>query len=109
MPPASSSPPPAISGPAHGVGEASGQVTDNCAGAGATPSDATRTLIPAGSWSGAISRSSCWNSSIQRSEPIGSSSTGSASASASPAGSSAGTDGATAVVTTSSPSRVTCT
>ena len=62
---------PTMSGPAHGVELAIGQETVTLGGRGVVPSVATSTLISSGSWSGAIRRSSCWNSSSHRSEPIG--------------------------------------
>ncbi len=74
-----------MSGPAHGVLPAIGHDTETSLGAAAVPSVATRTLISSGSCSGAIRRSSCWNSSSHRSDPIGlRASTGAASAAASP-------------------------
>ena len=64
-------PPATMSGPAHGVALAIGHETLTWDGAAASPSVATRTLMSSGSCSGAIRRSSCWNSSSHRSEPIG--------------------------------------
>src|SRR6185437_2745115 len=70
-PPAMRMAPPTMSGPAHGVEVWRGHEIEIVLGAGFAPSVATRTLVPAGRFIGAISTASCWNSSSQRSEPTG--------------------------------------
>ena len=84
MPTASTIAPPTIKGPAHGVELCTGQVMLSDCGAGADPSVATSRLISAGSCRVAMSTSSCWNSSSQRSEPTGLSAAASALVASSP-------------------------
>ncbi|MDQ1128780.1 hypothetical protein [Microbacterium sp. SORGH_AS_0888] len=71
MPAIRKRPPSTISGPAQGVVAATGQVIETVAGAGAVPSEATSTLIPAGICSRCVSAVSAEYSPSQRSEPAG--------------------------------------
>jgi hypothetical protein len=87
-----STPPPMMSGPAHGVEEDSGQLTLTLEGAGAVPSEATSTETSSGTFIVQDRDPSPARSSSHRSEPAGfgtASSAGSAGAVSPVAGSSA--------------------